>query len=398
MYTITPSLRKSRKLDEPGYILIRVRGKDLNERHFATGISSTAEDMTTVHRDTVLRWIKAIYDVIERLQYSGKDFSIDDIAEDFRKIKPEEIEAEDISNFKVSRDVASIGRLFKKMVVTAKSDEDAGFDGKNLTIRSLTSYIGHLLNTDASLVRYGTVANYKSTSRALNEFILARLSYGDAIDKEFIHSFNKWLIETKKVSASTASFYLRMLRAVLNKAKYSGLIEMPDNWFKGLVNSHNAEYDFSKQATLSKPEINMIATIRIEDDPLMELSRDMFMFSFYCRGMELFDIFNLTPENIHGDLIVYNKRITGKQQIIKIEPPASRILSKYLTNAGDYIFSAIKNYSKSREYNTLRRIIMPKLTVLGKILEIKIPLTFSVARNTWTALANESNLSSMMLK
>lgn len=397
MYAISAMVRKSRKSDRPGYIVMRVRDKTGAERLFATGIPSTDVELTTIHRDTVFKWIKSIYDVIERFQDTGNDFSLNDIAEAFRKKSHEEINLGDISNIRIRRDVASIGKPFKTWIEFVKSGNERTFDGRKLTVQSLPDYISRLLDTNRALIRYGTVSNYKSTRNALAEFICTWPTNKTDIDENFISLFREWLVEAKKLTGSTVSFYLRTLRAILNRAKESRFIEMSGDLFMGMIEKSCNDDSDTKNRALDKDELNSIVKVDLSLDPLMELSRNLFIFSFYCRGMELFDILNLRRGNIHGDLIVFKKRLSGRKQLIKLEPKARQIIAKYDKNSSDIIFSAIKNFTTSTEYNTYRRIIAPKLAELGKILGIKTPLTFSIARTTWLEMTKVSNLASLML-
>lgn len=398
MYSIKATLRKSRKEDKPGYILFKIRNKAGTERFFATGIPSTDEELTTKNKDYVLRGLKCIYDIVERFNVNGEDGDIDEIASVVRERieKGDDFSDVSIEDFKVDRKIASIGSPFKSIIESIYSGKEQYSFGHALVVSNLTDFITNLLVAEGASMRSGTIRNYKSLRRSLSDFIATLSDKKGLIDSGFVDNFHVWL-KTQDLSDSTVSFYMGVFRTILNKAKEKGVIAMSDNWFSGLIKHFAIDEEKNRRNSLTKGEINCIANVRIEADPLMELSRDLFMFSFYCRGMELFDILNLTPDNIHGNVIIYNKRLTGKQQVLKIEPQAKRIIDKYIPESNGYIFSAITKFSKSREYNTLRRLVMPKLAEMGKLLGIQTPIMFSTAKNTWTELTKESNLASMIL-
>lgn len=398
MYSIKATLRKSRKEDKPGYILFKIRNKAGTERFFATGIPSTDEELTTKNKDYVLRGLKCLYDIVERFNDNGEDGDIDEIASAFRKrlANGDDFSDVGIKDFKIDRKIASIGLPFKSIIESTYSGKEKYSFGHVLVVSNLTDFITSLLVADGASMRSGTIRNYRSMRRTLSDFIATLSDKKGLIDSGFVGNFHMWL-KTQNLSDSTVSFYMRVFRAILNKAKEMGLIAMSHNWFSGLIKHFAVDEEKNRINSLTKGEINSIANAKIADDPLMELSRDLFMFSFYCRGMELFDILNLTPDNIHGDVIIYNKRLTGRQQIVKIEPQTERIIEKYIPESNGYIFSVITKFSKSREYNTLRRLVMPKLAELGKLLGIQTPIMFSTAKNTWTELTKESNLASMIL-
>lgn len=395
MYALRARIRKSRKADKPGTIVLCIR-EGGTERLFTTGIQSTEEEMITTHREFVLRGLKCLYDIIEGFNANGKLYNIDDIADKFRKRLESGIEDIDISNFKVNRHLAFIGKPFNKWIVSINAGGKGYFDGEKLSVQNLASFIPYMMETNDSLKRNGTITNNKSTGRTLSEFIATLPNNRKAIDRSFVSDFSNWL-KGQNLSSSTVSFYLRMFKSVLNKAKEMGVLRMTDNWFAGMIERYEPNDRKNRENALSRADMRQIANIVIKGDSFMELSRDLFMFSFYCRGVELFDILNLTPKNVQGDYIIYKRRLTGKQQVVAIDPQAKKIINKYIGNSNGYIFSAITRYSKSREYNTLKRIIIPKLLELCKLLGIKKPITFSVARNTWSALANENRPSSLLM-
>lgn len=399
MYALTAVVRKSRRADRPGCIVVRIRDKEGAERMFSTGIVSTDEELRTSNRDAVLKWIKSLYDVVEQFHDGSEVYSIDDIAAAFRNKSPEEIAAVEIADFRVRRDVASVGKPFNAWINYVKSDKERYFDGKRLIIQSLTSYITYLLEEDASLYREGTVNSYKSTRNVLAEFLCTWPDGKDVIDGSFIMAFRRWLSDDRNLTNSTVSFYLSTLRAILNRAREGGFIDMPGGrWFTGLIENNPGDETTGKSKALDKGELNSMAKADVSDDPLMEFSRDLFMFSFYCRGMELIDILSLRRGNICGDMIVFNKRLAGREQVIKLEPAARRLIAKYDDHRDGVLFSAIRNFTSSNEYNTFRRIIAPKLAELGKQLGIRTPLIFSAARTTWLEMARESDLASLMLE
>ena len=63
--------------------------------------------------------------------------------------------------------------------------------------------------------------------------------------------------------------------------------------------------------------------------PQLALSRDMFMLSFYARGMAFIDLAYLTKENIQGEYIIYQRHKTGQKLSIKLETCIKVIIEKY---------------------------------------------------------------------
>lgn len=395
MYAIKASIRKSRKVGEPGYIFFRVRDKEGAERMFATGVKTTEAEFTTTHKDYILRGLKCLYDIIERLYGSGKPFGLDNIASDFRSKLDNGFGDIDLSNLRTRRDVASIGKPFNKWLSPVASYGETYFDGTNLTIRNLPGYISEIMDGGIENTRASTWNNYKSTRNILQEFIATLSDNQVGIDREFVANFSDWL-KGRGLADSTVSFYLRVLRTILYKARKEGRLEMSDDWFIGLI-THSDNSDDPEKAVLTKDDLNRIANVNLHKEPQLDLARDIFLFSFYCRGIELSDILLLKPEDIKGDRLVYNKRKSGKQQSVKLSSQAVQLLNKHFNEGDEYFFQDVQNFTSSRVYHTLRKVITHGLIALSEKLGLNQPLTFSMARNTWLQLYDETNVTSMLL-
>ena len=64
---------------------------------------------------------------------------------------------------------------------------------------------------------------------------------------------------------------------------------------------------------LSKEEIALIASVNLRRHPRLEQARDLFMFSFYCRGMSFVDVIHLRNDWVVKDTIFYARSKTGQR-------------------------------------------------------------------------------------
>ena len=112
----------------------------------------------------------------------------------------------------------------------------------------------------------------------------------EIVDRTFLESYSSWL-ENEGVSASTQSFYLRTLRMALNHASSRGLFHPQKGLFLGM--NTKVRYEKRREESIDGNSIRKISEIDLSWDANIALARDLFMFGFYCRGMELSDIINL---------------------------------------------------------------------------------------------------------
>lgn len=230
-----------------------------------------------------------------------------------------------------------------------------------------------------------TSDNYKNLANRLNEFTGNDYTSIHDIDCDFVESFEAWLL-SRGVKRNTSSFYIRNLRAVWNKAIDNGLlpptiIDPFKHVYKGV--------DATVKRAISVDDIKKIKSINLKAYPKLDFARDLFMFSFYTRGMSFIDIVGLKKENIQEGMISYQRRKTGKLIHIKLEKDIKRIIDKYIRVDSDYIFPIAT--CKADEYTKERNCLEytnKNLKELAVYCNISANLTMYVARHSWASIAH----------
>lgn len=83
------------------------------------------------------------------------------------------------------------------------------------------------------------------------------------------------------------------------------MLSIPENLFKGLNTKVLIPPQRKNISVLDETIIKKIATINLSDNPETDLVRDMYMFSFYCHGVELVDVLNLKKEDIESGTLIF---------------------------------------------------------------------------------------------
>lgn len=129
--------------------------------------------------------------------------------------------------------------------------------------------------------------------------------------------------------------------------------------------------------------------------PHLEYARDMFLFSFYTRGMSFIDMAYLKKSDLKNGTITYRRRKTGQQLTIKWEKCMEDIIAKYGTNtATHYLLPIITNPcsdERTQYRNAICRINVA-LKEVAKLAGLHIPLTMHVARHCWASVAKSKNI------
>lgn len=391
MFTINIKIRESSKENTPGTIVFVIY-ENGEMRYVSFGIKSSEEELLTVNLKYVLSGMKFLCGIIEKFSNGRKSFTIDDVVDRFRKKFTGKMISDDIlDGFYVPRRLVRINKPFDKYVLNSQGESI-----ERLTTDNLVEFIGGLVDEMKGKSSIPTVRNYTSTLRAAEDYI-STLPKGDrSIDGTFVTGFAEWL-KGRDMTESTVSFYIRTLHAILSKAEKKGLIEVDSNWFKGLVVSYSPDKVERIIPVLSKNELNAIAHAVLKTELRMGFARDVFMFSFYCRGIELIDILSLTKENLVDNMLIYRKRQSGNKVSVPINEKILELTKKHTVEGSDKIFNFEKYYTGSNEFQSIKTVINRDLTSLFKQLDIEKKFAFSMARHTWEYMYKTINLSYLLL-
>lgn len=282
-----------------------------------------------------------------------------------------------------------IKQIRKCIEVLEKSDPNYSADDVIRAINddrnNLVNYINLLSERLSMSGKKKTSENYKGLARRIKEFTGNDFTSIHDIDADFVETFEAWLL-SRGVKRNTSSFYIRILRSVWNKAIDNGILPptITDPFkhvYKGV--------DVTVKRAISIEDIKRIKSIKLKAFPKLDFARDMFMFSFYTRGMSFIDIVCLKKENIQNGVINYQRRKTGKQIIIKLEKDIDRIVKKYMSADSDYIFPIATckadEYTKEKTYLSY---INKWLKELAVYCGIESNLTMYVARHSWASIAH----------
>jgi integrase/recombinase XerD len=189
------------------------------------------------------------------------------------------------------------------------------------------------------------------------------------------------------------SIPLRTIRAVWNRAIKEGVTTQDKYPFK--------QYTIKKSKThktaISIQDFDKIAGLQLPVDTPGWHNRNMFFFSYYCRGMNFYDIAMLKWSNIQAGRITYVRKKVGKQISIKINEDIQHILDLYPkkdADENDYIFPVIVQSTKSASYQALRYIsgINHSLKRWAKTLDLDPTLSFNTARHSWATIGRNMEL------
>ena len=239
--------------------------------------------------------------------------------------------------------------------------------------------------------KMGTGNAYQSTLNCLIRFLGQdkHICFSD-ITVKWLNDFISWL-NVSGLKANTVNFYLRILRAVYNRASNEGIsgIDPLSPFHKITLGSVK-----TVKRAIDSDSINRIVDAKIENNHQLELSRDLFLFSFYSRGMSFVDMAFLKYSNISDGVIYFFRHKTKQPMQVRIVEPLLKLIEKY-QNEGEYLLPILSSGSKSlyKQYRSALKRYNNQLKILSSTLNLKTSLTSYVARHSWATLARKSGIS-----
>lgn len=233
-----------------------------------------------------------------------------------------------------------------------------------------------------------TSETYKSTLNSFKKFREDEDIMLDCITSETMEEYEAWH-KNRGVAPNTISFYTRILRAVYNRAVEDDIIENR-NPFRHVYTG----VDKTVKRALPLAVIKKIKALNLSLTPALDYARDMFLMSFYLRGMSFIDMAFLKKTDLKNGYVTYRRRKTGQQLIIEWTKEMQMILDKYLENKSDYLLPVIRNPGLNERciYHNVSYNINHNLKKVAKIVSITIPLTMYVARHSWASAAKAKGI------
>lgn len=253
---------------------------------------------------------------------------------------------------------------------------------------SLLSFVDQLRTQFLQQNKLRLAETYQS---ALNSFCLyinkVEILMED-IDSKMIEGYESYL-KQKKLTLNTISFYMRILRAIYNRAVKSGTI----------ADKKPFDHVFTTMTKTAKRAIPIQTIQKIAQAHITNkneaLARDLFLFSFYTRGMSFVDIAYLKKTDLNNTYLIYKRKKTGQELKIAWRKEMQELVDRNSSKDGVHLLGILdENSEKSLrfQYHYTQCIINTALKRLGKQLNLETNLTMYVTRHSWATIARQKNI------
>lgn len=381
---ISVGFRKSRAKDSgrAGVVYLRLTGPRVDGSNgalsFNTDIKGADENVIGEHKGRLVGLIRLVYDEIERLDRNGEAVTIEAVAEKCRRFGPESRRSG--KDTPLRSDLVSVRGQFKDsfMFTTHEVKPESGSE-------DLLGYTAMKSRQCRQQNRICTSRSYGNLQKELREYCGADSISWEKVNAGMVKDFGRWLTG-QGYKASTRAYYLGMLRTILFQAREEGYCKATSEWFRPARQEAQPMPAGKPERKLDLEVVRKIAALDLGEKTDLAMVRDMFLFAFYCRGMELVDVAHLTRDNIISGSLVYHRRLTGKEQRVPLDREALGILSRY-DNGGRYLFPLMET-GRSTLFTTRRNIVVMKIKEIG--IMVGYPgLTFVSNIAAWRSFVSE---------
>ena len=227
-----------------------------------------------------------------------------------------------------------------------------------------------------------TAEAYKSALNSFNRFLDNQLVQTTDITENLMERYESYLIN-RSICLNTVSFYMRILKAVYKRAVKK----------KYVVDIFPFQQVYTGVAKTQKRSVGLDGIRKIKEyvpkDDREKFARDMFMFSFYTRGMSFVDMAMLKKTDISGAYLQYRRKKTGQMIRIKWEPSMQAIVDEHKPYNDIYLLPIIRKVGKGErnQYRYTQFLINKGLKSIGEQLCMDTSLTMYVARHSWASIA-----------
>ena len=254
-----------------------------------------------------------------------------------------------------------------------------------------TSVFEYMKRQSERLAKLGRLRTSETYRQTLNSFMRFRNGvdlYFDMLDADLVEQYESTM-RANSLSRNTTSFYMRILRCIYHRAVEEGLTR-PTDPFKRVYTG----VDKTSKRAITLKEIKRIKELDLTKAPDLDYARDLFLFSFYTRGMSFVDMAYLRKRDLANGYMTYVRKKTGQQLTIRWERSMQELIEKYPENPTSYLLPVITrgDGTERRQYLNKLLFVNRKLKRIAAMAKISIPLSMYVSRHSWASIAKSKNV------
>lgn len=281
----------------------------------------------------------------------------------------------------VEREMGQLRRIVEKLELSASpwslDDVVSQFTPGGNTSASVFGFMRRQIQYKRQLGKIRSSETYAATLRSLMRFREGEDLPFRELDAVLMERYESYLLR-QGLTRNTTSFYMRVLRANYRQAVEMGLT--PDfDPFRHVY----CGIDKTVKRSVSIADIKRIKELDLSNSLARAYARDMFLFSFFTRGMSFVDMAYLTKQDLKGGYLSYRRKKTGQLLTMEWTRQMQAIVEKYPPNPTRYLLPIItrEDGTERRQYQNQMMKINRHLKHIAGLLKLPVALSLYYTRH-----------------
>ncbi|CAL1518146.1 tyrosine-type recombinase/integrase [Chitinophaga sp. MM2321] len=260
------------------------------------------------------------------------------------------------------------------------------------TFSEILDKIANRYSADSALTLYSRMLSLKEQLReSFNGDVIL-----NSITIEDVRKIDSFFRNEKKNTPNTVARKIRHLRSAFREAQrmWPEIGHNPFEMFRAKTTPVGRIKLLPEQITLME-ELKLVG--------VMDLYRDAFLFSYYAQGMRFGSVVQLQRDQIENNILKYRMTKGLHFRELEIHPKLQRIIDKYKTGTGPYLFPVLKELCKTKvqihyatnEANTVANTCLKRIAILIGITD---KLTFHVAKHSFAQMIKRAKVDPWVIK
>lgn len=284
----------------------------------------------------------------------------------------------DIINSEIDEELLKAKRYFRDCKLQ-NVPIDLSLAFKQVKSHSFTAYLKHRAKQHELADQVEMKSKVNRYAKEFDDCFKKEIYFTD-VTQDFLRDYDSYLISVGNIANTRAKkfeFLGKYFNNAIAEGKFHGL-----NPFK--------QYKFTVTPTrkekLSAAQIKSIEDLKLKPGPV-RFARDMFLFSYYCKGARFETCLTMKKEYIKNGRLYFQINKGKKFMSVLIHPKLQAIIDRYIDNNTDTIFGRVNgqfknNREKKSKLGSENFMINRSLKIVAALAEIKIQLSMHHARHS----------------